>query len=431
MTNITSTRLCARSAARIGVLLVLISAACGDDEGSKGSIESADSAEGGAAAGSSASPSDLLKPPAAGRGEQLTMQSEIAAGDERENCMFVRTHGPLIVNHDEVRFTTGSHHVLLYMTDYRDLPSEDLEGNAVDTSKVFDCSDGVQGKWKLNGLLSASQSAKGQSATSFPEGVGVRVPGDTWLLFNVHYINPSDHKLETKVAVNLHSIPESELKEEGGLLFWYNPFLKVPASGHSTMTASCPLPDDIHLTNVQSHMHRRGVGYSATLISPDDARSEIYTNDSWENVPVKAFSPNLDIASGSRLEWSCDYTNTENHDIYQGSRSTDEMCMLIGSYYPRDDRTGFCMRDKQAFFGAQWSIGQGSASCGDSLGCFSKVGESASDGKDQIAKLTECLMAAEPSVSAPLSSALGCLIAAGEDGIAACGSEIADCMSAK
>jgi Copper type II ascorbate-dependent monooxygenase, C-terminal domain len=381
--------------------------------------------------------STLLEAPKAGRGEQFTMGTEIAAGDERESCLFVRTRAPMIVNRDEIRFTSGSHHVLLFLTQYEEIPTKDLTGAAVDTSGVFDCTQGVQGFWALGGLVGASQNASGKSAISFPDGVGLRVPANSVLMFNVHYINATDHAVTPEVAVNLHSIPEAELKEEGGLLFWYNPFIKVPANGHSVMTASCPLSSNVKLTNLQSHMHRRGTNYRATLISAEQQRNEIYTSTDWEDVEVAAFSPSIDAKSGSRLEWTCEYENPEARDVYQGPRSTDEMCMLIGSYYPLEPTTSFCSRGESAFFGAEWSVGQGEASCAQSLGCLAAtmtgdmLSTTGAEGKTQSSMVTDCLIASKPSIAGPLSAAVGCLGAAGDDGVAKCGAEIAECMTAE
>jgi CubicO group peptidase (beta-lactamase class C family) len=63
----------------------------------------------------------LLEPPE--RGVQFTMEASIPANSETEYCQFVRTGDEsLIVNHDEVRFSAGSHHVLLFMTAYDERP---------------------------------------------------------------------------------------------------------------------------------------------------------------------------------------------------------------------------------------------------------------------------------------------------------------------
>ena len=442
-TSLTRTRSTSRGSLQLILathVLALVTFGCADDSPANPPGAGRPSREAVAGSGAKAGQPVLLEPPARGRGEQFTMKTEIAAGDEREKCLFVRTREPMIVNHDEMRFTAGSHHVLLFTTTYPDLPTEDLHGTPVDTSGVFDCSEGVQGFWSLSGLVAVSQSAEGQSAVSFPKGVGMRLPANTLLLFNAHYINPTEDTLKPEIFANLHAIPESELEQEGGLIFWYNPFLKVPARGSSMMRASCPLPSDVRITNAQSHMHRRGVGYRATLISPANERTEIYTSDSWEDVPVKAYAPNLEAKAGSRLEWSCEYTSSEDHAIYQGPRSTDEMCMFIGSYYPVDGATGFCARGKEPFLAAEWSIGTGTASCGESLNCISAansesamISTTGTSGQSKTSKITDCLVASKPSAAAALSAALGCLGAAADpmNPVASCGPEVAACAAEK
>ena len=432
--------LIARSKWYLAACVVIVAAllpACDDSGDDPRDVEnSSDKGDAGDEPDAAPALEPLLDPPA--RGEQFTMTTELPPQSESERCQFVVNENDLILNHDEMRFTTGSHHVLLFTTSYDEVPTEDLRGNAVDTSGVFDCTDGVQGFWKASGLIAASQSAQGDSAISLPEGVGIRIPAGAVLLINAHYINVTDRTLEPRVYINLHGIPEDELKEEGGLLFWYNPFLKVPASGESEMIASCPISEDIHVTNLQSHMHRRGVGYRATVVSADGGRDEIYTSDTWEDVPVEKFEPNVDVATGSRIEWRCAYQNSEERDVYQGPRSTDEMCMLIGSYYPRNDEIGFCAQRGSAFLGANWSIGKGTATCADSFNCVvdassnnasSGGAATGSEAKGLTSAITDCLLASNPELEQPVSAMLGCLasVRKGMDALTVCKEEIDVC----
>ena len=416
-------------------LLGVIAAACGDAASQPASVNP----DAGSSQVVDAGSPPLLAAPATGHGVQFHMTTEIAASEESERCQFVTTgEDALLVNHDEARFSTGSHHVLLFMTSYKEIPSRDQQGNDVDTSGVFDCSAGVQGFWSVAGLVSASQSPQGDSAISLPDGVAVRIPANSVLLINAHYINTSARVLTPDVYINLHTIPESELEQEGGLLFWYNPFLKAPANGRSTMTSSCPIPTDITITNAQSHMHKRGVGYAATIIAPNAERNELYTGHDWEDVPVVAFDPDVQVSAGSRIEWTCDYQNDEAHDVYQGPRSTDEMCMFLGSYYPRNDAIGFCTRGRTPFMGAEWNIGTGDASCAQSFQCivdantkYGTTGSSMNARQSLYAGITECLIASRPSVSHVLSDMLGCLAVAPSTAAAVelCSSQISTCQS--
>src|SRR5262245_6244493 len=74
-------------------------------------------------------PEDLLAPPAAGTGVQFKMVTELAPSFETERCQFFKAPADgLYANREQVRFTKGSHHVLLYKTDYTDIPTKNNAG---------------------------------------------------------------------------------------------------------------------------------------------------------------------------------------------------------------------------------------------------------------------------------------------------------------
>ncbi len=362
-------------------------------------------------------PDDLLAPPPTGQGVQFRMQTTIAAGVEGEWCQFMT--GPaaeMWLERDEVRFTEGSHHVLLYETGYAQIPTTKLDGTPIDTSGVFDCSDGATNGWNITKLLGGSQNATGDSLLAFPDGVAMRVAPGAVLLMNAHYLNATDGDLEPIAAINLWTRPAAEVTTEGDLLFLYNPFIKVPASGTGRARWRCPVHQDITIANVQSHMHRRGVGYSAAVTGA----AAFYENDRWEGVPVKRFEGGMTVSAGSTLDYACDYENREARDVYQGPRTTDEMCMLIGSYYPADPRTSNCT-DEHGGLGGEW-VGNGTATCAATFACLQTAFES----DDMIRAGSDCIDAASPTVAAESSAVLRCF-ANSEDPGTECAALVATC----
>ena len=282
----------------------------------------------------------LLEPPPAGQGVQLRMVTKIEPGAEVEHCQFFRAPAEgLNVNRDEIRFTEGSHHVLLYLTEYTEIPTKNRAGEEVDTSGVFDCSEGPTGSWDVRNLLGGSQNSSGDPTLHFPPDVAMKVEPNAVLLMNAHYINPQPEPLEPEVRINLFSIPDDQVKTQGGILFFYNAFIRVDPMGEGLATMSCPLPNDITIGNAQSHMHRRGVGYTATLLAPDASPETIYENDAWEGVPVKTWDDGLAVPGGSRIQYACDYQNAEDRQVYQGPRSTDEMCMVFAAAFPSNSKS--------------------------------------------------------------------------------------------
>ncbi len=368
---------------------------------------------------------ELLAPPAAGKGIQYKMIAEIEAGSESEKCMFVQAPAEdLLVQRDEVRFTPGSHHFLLYETSYTAVPTKKLDGTEVDTSGVFDCSTGATNGWAVTKLVGGSQNADGASILAFPENVAMRVHAGAVLLMNAHYVNASSEPLSPEVRINLHTIPQSQVTEEGDILFLYNPFIAVGALADSRARMRCGVHRDITLTNFQSHMHRRGAGYSAGVVG----EPAFYENDLWEGVPVLDLGAGKKIAKGSVLDYHCDYKNLEARDVFQGPRSTDEMCMAIGSYYPADPTTSNCaivgMDDQETGnLGADW-VGNGDKTCAETMGCVQKA-----FGQDKVfEELTRCVLDAAPEKSEVVSDAIRCLFTH-ENPIVECKSEISTCQA--
>jgi hypothetical protein len=403
------------------------------------------SASGTSPANSNAADSDqsppssaVLEPPAAGEGIQIQMSTVVEPGVETEYCQFVRSpEEGIYVNRDEVRFTTGSHHVLLYLTPYEGIPTETTSGLKKDTSNVFDCSAGPTADWQVTKLIGGSQNSDGQSAIHFPPNVGMYIPPNSVLLLNAHYINATLEPLEPDVRVNLHTIPESQVEHEGDVLFWYNMFIDIPAEGSARARMRCPVESDITITNIQSHMHARGVGYAAALMEGGEIGAPFYESSSWEAVPVKAFESGLAVPAGSVIDYYCDYENASGKEIGQGPRTTDEMCMLIGSYYPIQPHIGLCSGDSAApqatqYLGADW-VGSGSATCVESLICLQGAASRAGAGPNGfIREVGRCINAGSPAIAATFSAGVRCLflsIGKGEDPLVACKDEIDACSA--
>ncbi|MBZ0233046.1 MAG: hypothetical protein K8M05_12010 [Deltaproteobacteria bacterium] len=371
------------------------------------------------ACGDSEDGDDLLAPPPPGQGVQFRMETTIPAGVEGEWCQFLT--GPaaeMWIERDEVRFTEGSHHVLLYETGYAQIPTVKLDGTRVDTSGVFDCSDGPTAGWNITKLLGGSQNATGDSLLAFPDGVAMHVAAGSVVLMNAHYLNATDADLRPIAAINLWTRPAAEIETEGDLLFLYNPLIKVPANGTGRARWRCPVHEDITISNVQSHMHKRGTGYSAAVTG----QAAFYENDRWEGVPVTRFEGGLTVTAGSTLDYWCDYENHEARDVYQGARTTDEMCMLIGSYYPANPRTSNCELATGGF-GGEW-VGNGTATCADTYTCM----QTATQAADVVRAVTDCIDAASPSVAAESSAVLRCL-ANSDDPATECQAAITACQA--
>ncbi|MGK4000273.1 hypothetical protein [Sorangium sp. So ce1024] len=350
----------------------------------------------------------LLEPPPPGAGVQYRMTSMVEPAQEIERCqLFVAPPEGLNVNREEVRFSGGSHHVLLYATPYTEMPTETRRGQKLDPTQVHDCNDGPQADWDVTGVIAGAQSSDGKSFLGgMPEGVALKVPPGTVLLMNTHYLNSSAEPLETDARINLFTIPDEEVTTEAGMLFHYNPFISVPAHGETSARMRCTTEHDISIVRIQSHMHRRGVGYVAHKVDAEGNMTELYAHDRWEDVPSQEFNPVLELKAGEALDYRCDFKNTEARDVAQGLTTRDEMCMLIGPYFPRSAAYENCASE-QGFFVPTW-FGSGKSTCSEALSCMNSTPPEAGD-----AAFYGCVVNSCEGVGPQLSEVITCQISGG------------------
>jgi Copper type II ascorbate-dependent monooxygenase, C-terminal domain len=339
-----------KRAIALSAMTTMILAGCGSDE----------------AALTPDDPDGLLAPPAAGLGVQYKMKQSIEAGQDIEYCLFTRAPAEgLLINSQDVRYTQGSHHVLLMTTSYEEIPEDAPEG-------IFEC-DGF-GDWDVISLVGGAQSQKSAFMENIPADVAVEVPPNAVLIMNTHYLNTAPDALEAEARINLYTIPESEVNERAGVLFWYNFVATVEPQGTGSANAMCPLQKDITVLDMQSHMHARGTNFEANLL--DGKRGEkvetLYENTEWEEVPVKFFEPAKSLGADQWIEWKCEYENPEDRFVAQGVKATDEMCVLFGTYYPYDENVEFCSTEGGI---DNWMLqseisGTGSETCDATLSCI-------------------------------------------------------------
>lgn len=296
-------------------------------------------------------------------------------GGEFDHCKFVQI-GPegAIINRAEVDYTPGSHHSMLYMTGYTSIPTVDVNGVPEDTSKVLDCHDGKYLRWDVKGTLVLAQPSDQRGVMNLPEGVGIKLEPNAVLLYSVHQINSTETPAAVDNKITLHTIPADELVTEAGVMYHYNYYIDVPAGKTSTSRMSCPVPRDVTLASLQSHTHKTGVSTQVDLVDGAGAVMEkLYQNDqAWDNAYVEDYEGGKLLPAGSAIDYHCNFNNTGETDVVQGFRSTDEMCALIGIYYPLDLPFARCNDDGNWLtqsLGAT-PIGNGAATCEQSAQCL-------------------------------------------------------------
>ncbi len=398
----------------------LSDAGTGGTSGTGGTTDGAAGSDGGA--GDGAVPS-ALAPPAAGKGIQITMTDTIEPGVDTERCMFYKVGAePLNMVKQLIEYTPGSHHLLIYLTPYTDIPTKTLGGQTIDTTGVFPCgTNGPTGDWDVTNLVGGAQIAKGApSIDGFPAGTAIKIPAGAVLLVNSHYLNAGETPLVTKAYINIYTIPAAEVTQEAGILFFYNPIIRVPSLGEAVARQRCPIKSDINLVGIESHMHRRGIGYVANSLNPGTgAAEELFKTDKWADIETKILAPARSVKAGQLIDYTCSYKNTENRLVLQGRTTKDEMCVFAAPYYPRDLKSEYCsMTDdiKGRYLGGLW-VGSGIKTGAETAGCFMAAQALEVDKGDSF---YGCVIDSCPKISKETSDVARCLIS---KGLGMCGTE--------
>jgi hypothetical protein len=354
--------------------------------------------------------STLLEPPSVSQGIQYKMNTTIDSSQEDERCKFVTVPSAgLWVNREEVRYSGGSHHFILWKTSYTSIPTQDVHGTTVDTSDVFECPGGPSGAWNTTAFAAGAQTGNGPPLIDgLPSDVAVRFDPGTVLLMDLHVLNATSQAIATEVRINLWSVPDSQVKTEAGIYFFYNPFIRVPAGGSASARMSCPVTGAVELVNGQTHMHRRGLGGTATLVDGSGSPVQaLYESHSWEAVNVQSWAPGLALQQGQSIDYQCNYQSTQTTDVMQGPTTKDEMCVLFGLYYPRDPKFETCSNDGtwHGLSTAATFIGTGTATCADTLQCLASASPPDQDHGDS---LYSCMAGSCAKAATQVTAAFDC-----------------------
>jgi hypothetical protein len=294
----------------------------------------------------------ILAPPPAEQGIQLSLVHAMDPGREVHWCKYFVLDQPMDVAKFDHAYSEGSHHILVYTTPFT--------AETVPTTTDFSCENGAGETF--NGIAYAGAVESG--ALEFPTGVGFHFDAGAVILIEGHYLNAGDVPMDAEVAINLWKT-SSPPAQQAGTLFFYDNNIYVPANGAFTARMSCEISHDIQVVSMLSHMHSRGVRYTAKATTAGQTRPLLATNQWLNPEPMQLTTP-LHLAGGTWIDYECSYRDTTGIAVMEGQNKTEnEMCMLIGAYWPRMDLGHeFCAARGSG------SVFSGTASCGQTLGCM-------------------------------------------------------------
>ena len=268
----------------------------------------------------------LLAAPASDAGFQLKLEIEVPPGVEGTWCQyFVLPKEPHDIGRYQSRYTPISHHLIAYQTALTAADPAVAQG-------VFDCDRSDRLRTQV-GFHFGTQTASDD--VTYPDGIGKRQQPSEVVMLEYHAINPGGEAVSAEAAINFW-YSKSPIRTLAETLFFYQPTIFVAPGEAGRASMHCEIDGDISLLYAQPHMHRRGVGFEATVSdTPGGPRTPILETQTYE-VGTTTYEPFVEIIAGQAIDFTCHYQNSESFPVIEGSSAArNEMCTFASIFIPR------------------------------------------------------------------------------------------------
>lgn len=207
-----------------------------------------------------------------------------------------------------------------------------------DSPEGVDCiRDGafVSGDYQESGMLSGW--APGMSPIRFPDGAGLRVDPDEYIVIQMHYYQSTEagEGATDQSGYSFKTTTERPEQVVQMIPIGMQDFV-IPAEEESyTMSEEFTIPLDLKLWGVFPHMHVLGSGYSMSADNQCIIESDRYD---FENQMTYMYEEPILIPANSPINFSCTWNNSVSNpdlihnppiDANYGERTDEEMCYMF------------------------------------------------------------------------------------------------------
>jgi hypothetical protein len=215
----------------------------------------------------------------------------------------------------------GGHHVILYAVQ-REQPVNQHECNEDDM---------------VNARYLAGTGADSPPA-DLPPNVVFRMPANTQLMIQTHWINASDKPLDGQGAFNLKVTKPTPEHKTAQLFTTVNANFTLPTGNSSVMT-ECTVRQHMNVFMLGGHMHEWGTHVAITHTPASAATGNVIYDFGWtaEDIfdPPQNHYPTdnpFQLNVGDKMRIDCTYNNTTGAPL----PFPTEMCVAFAYGYPMD-----------------------------------------------------------------------------------------------
>jgi hypothetical protein len=218
----------------------------------------------------------------------------------------------------------GTHHTVLTVSTTSKTTGEyDCNAGALDFQMLF-------------------ASGLGTPELDFPDGIGMKLAGGTYINLNLHLFDATDHALSGETDIYVKTIAPPDAAHTAEMIFsgtakiniTATPDVMQPFSGGCVLPAS---PADENLIALWPHEHQLGVHQLVTDTPSGGSPMTLLDNAySFSEQKTYPWATPMVVHGGDRIETTCTYVNNTNpiHAVGFGESSLDEMCFTGIYRYP-------------------------------------------------------------------------------------------------
>ena len=191
----------------------------------------------------------------------------------------------------------------------------------------------------FNNAVPLSGWAPGARAYFFNDGVGVKLPNNSRVVFQIHY-HPTGQQESDRTQVGLYFAKAPVRKQLQYLALINEDFAIPPGEGHYPVTASYTVPSftNAHVVSVTPHMHLLGREMKVEATPTGQPTQCLININDWNFQWQGTYSYQEPVAltAGTKLQLTAFYDNSAANPrnpnspprtVRWGEQTTDEMCI--------------------------------------------------------------------------------------------------------
>ncbi len=227
-----------------------------------------------------------------------------------------------IVAYKGFQTTVGAHHVILYSVQQQQ------------AANAHECTEDDM----LNARYLAGSGADSPPA-ELPENVVFRIPANTQLMIQTHWINATDAAIDGQGAFNLKVTAPTPAHQTAQLFTFTDTLFTVPVGTGGTAGTECVIGQKLNVFTMGGHMHEWGTHASITHTPANATTGTMIYDTGWtseyifdpprNNYPTSA---PLVLNVGDKMRIDCKFNNTTSAPLPFPS----EMCVGWTYAYPMD-----------------------------------------------------------------------------------------------